>query len=214
MNPLDLLNIVTKQVPFLLIITTLYIISTIFIRILAKKISEIFTYTIEGLTKIFIVSSISSLIDIYYHVVNITSFASSLNNIQIFEATSSSLSLLAIISLSAPIILGIIILFMESKRFISPLIIENTNINNLEKIAIKLLNIISFVLSITLIYSVLFLAIFPTSMALINIIMIISQVYLYIIMFDIIFSIIAIASNKKLGSINEWANYKDLLKNK
>jgi hypothetical protein len=80
---------------------------------------------------------------------------------------------------------------MESERFVSPLIkeIENVNINNLEKIAIKLLDVTPFILSISLVYSILFLAIFPTSMTLINTILIISQVYLYIIIFDIIFSI-------------------------
>ena len=217
MNLLNLLNIYIKQVPFLLIIMTLYIISTIFIRISKKKISEISTYIMEGMTKILVVSSISSLISVYYYVTNAISFISSLTtitNTNIAGTINPLLSLSAIISLGASIILGIVILWIESKRFILPLKIENENINNLVKNAIKLLNIISFILSIVLVYSISFLAIFPTDMTLINITMIISQVYIYIIIFDIIFSIIAIISNKKLGSMNEWVNYKDLLKNK
>ena len=75
--------------------------------------------------------------------------------------------------------------------------IESININNLGKVAIKILDIVSFILSIILVYSILLLAIFPINMTLINTILIISQVYLYIIAFDIIFSILATVSSKR-----------------
>jgi hypothetical protein len=193
MNLLNLLNTFTEQAPFLLIITALYIITIIYIKVLKKEIYKLSTYIIRGISKILIVSIIPTLIIIYYSIIAATSFVSS-------SVTSSSLSLLAIISLNVSILLGIVILFMESERFISSLTkeIENLNINNWEKITIKLLNVIQFILSIILIYSILFLAIYPTNIILINIILIISQVYLFMIIFDMIFSILAAILSKEL----------------
>ena len=203
MSLLSLLNTFTEQAPLFLIVTTLYIIATIFVKISKKGISKISNYIIRGISKILVVSLIPILITVYSSIMAAISFVSSsatITNINITGTANSLLSLSAIISLGVSIILGIAILFMESERFVSPLIkeIENTNINNLEKIAIKLLDIVPFILSIALVYSILFLAIFPTNMTLINTILIISQVYLYIITFDIIFSILAAVSSKGL----------------
>jgi hypothetical protein len=92
------------------------------------------------------------------------------------------------------------ILFMEGERFELQLIkeVENTNINNLEKIGIKVLDATSFILSIILVYSILLLAIFPINMTLINTIMNISQLYILIIVFNILSSItISIKKVKK-----------------
>ncbi len=152
MNPINLLSTFTEQAPFLLIITALYIITTIYIRLSKKEVSKISTYIIRGISKILIVSIIPMLAIIYSSIITAT------------------LSLSAIISLGVSILLGMAILFMESERFISPLTkeIENLSINNWEKIAIKLLDIIQFILSIILVYSILFLAIYPTNMTLIN----------------------------------------------
>jgi hypothetical protein len=214
MNLLNLLNTFTEQAPIFLVITTIYIIATIFIKVSKKEISAVSSFIIGGIAKLLIVSLIPTLIAVYSSIMAAMSFVSSsttITNIQISGTTSSLLSLSAIISLGASIILGIAILFMESERFVSPLIkeIESLNVNNLGKIAIKLLNIVPFILSIILIYSILSLAIYPTNMTLINTILIISQVYLYIIIFDIAFSILVAASNKELK--NEMADYKNLL---
>jgi hypothetical protein len=203
MSLLSLLDTFTKQAPLFLIVTTAYIISAIIIRVLKKNISSISAYIMKGLAKVLMVSTIPMLITIYSSAIVVNSFVSSLSNItnvQMPGATNLLLSLPAIFSLGVSIILGVAILFMESERFVSPLTkeIENVNINNLEKIAIKLLDIVPFILSIALVYSILFLAIFPTNMTLINTILIISQVYLYIIVFDIIFSILAAVSSKGL----------------
>jgi hypothetical protein len=198
MNPLDLLNMFTEQVPIFLVMTTLYIISIIVVRVLKKELSQISTYLVRGIAKIFIVSIIPILISTYSSIITATSFVSSLTtitNIQISEPTGSLL-LLAIISLGISILLGMAILFIESERFMSPLKIENLNINNLGKIAIKLLNIVPFILSMILVYSILFLAMYPTNMTLIGIILSVSEVYLYIIVFDIIFSTLAAVSDK------------------
>ncbi len=183
MNPINLLNTFTKQVSFLLIITALYIITTIYIRLSKKEVSKISTYIIRGISKILIVSIIPMLAIVYSSIITAT------------------LSLFAIISLNVSILLGIAILFMESERFVSPLTkeIENLNINNWEKIAIKLLDIVQFILSIILVYSILFLTIYPTNMILINMILVIPQVYLFMITFDMIFSILAVISSKESG---------------
>jgi hypothetical protein len=182
-NPINLLNTFTKQVSFLLIITALYIITTIYIRLSKKEVSKISTYIIRGISKILIVSIIPMLAIVYSSIITAT------------------LSLFAIISLNVSILLGIAILFMESERFVSPLTkeIENLNINNWEKIAIKLLDIVQFILSIILVYSILFLTIYPTNMILINMILVIPQVYLFMITFDMIFSILAVISSKESG---------------
>jgi len=203
MSLLSLLNTFTEQAPLFLIVITLYIIATIFVKISKKGISEISNYIIRGISRILIVSLIPILITVYSSIMAAISFVSSsatITNINITGTANSLLSLSAIISLGVSIILGIAILFMESERFVSPLIkeIKNVNINNLKKIAIKLLDFVPFILSIALVYSILFLAIFPTNMTLINTILIISQVYLYIIAFDIIFSILAAFSSKGL----------------
>ena len=203
MSLLSLLNTFTEQAPLFLIVITLYIIATIFVKISKKGISEISNYIIRGISRILIVSLIPILITVYSSIMAAISFVSSsatITNINITGTANSLLSLSAIISLGVSIILGIAILFMESERFVSPLIkeIKNVNINNLKKIAIKLLDFVPFILSIALVYSILFLAIFPTNMILINTILIISQVYLYIIAFDIIFSILAAFSSKGL----------------
>jgi hypothetical protein len=183
MNPINLLNTFTKQVSFLLIITALYIITTIYIRLSKKEVSKISTYIIRGISKILIVSIIPMLAIVYSSIITAT------------------LSLFAIISLNVSILLGIAILFMESERFVSPLTkeIENLNINNWKKIAIKLLDIVQFILSIILVYSILFLTIYPTNMILINTILVIPQVYLFMITFDMIFSILAVISSKESG---------------
>jgi hypothetical protein len=206
LNLLDSYRIVS--IGFLFMITFYIII--ISIKILEKGSFKIFDSFARGFARILIVSVISILITIYSIIITTTSFISSLTtitNIQISGNTSLSLSLIVIISLSILVLLGIAILFMESERFVSPLTkeIENLNINNLGKIAIKLLDIAPFILSIILAYSILFLVIYPTNMTLINTILSISQVYLYIIIFDIIVSTL-IAYSKK-----EIANYKDLL---
>jgi len=203
MSLLSLLNTFIEQAPLFLIVTTLYIIATIFVKISKREMSKISNYIIRGISRILIVSLVPILITIYSSIIAAISFVSSsttITNINITGTANSLLSLSAIISLGVSIILGIAILFIESERFISPLTkeIENTNINNLGKVAIKLLDIASFVLSIALVYSTLFLAIFPTNMTLINTIIAIPQIYLFIIVFDIIFSILATFSSKGL----------------
>jgi len=202
MSLLSLLDTFTEQAPIFLIAITAYIISAIVIRILKKDISQISAYIMKGLAKVLMVSTIPLLITIYSSAIVVNSFVSSLSNItsiQMPGATNLLLSLPTIFSLGVSIILGIAILFMESERFVSPLTkeIESININNLGKVAIKILDIVSFILSIILVYSILLLAIFPINMTLINTILIISQVYLYIIAFDIIFSILATVSSKR-----------------
>jgi len=193
MNPLDILNTFTKVAPFFLIPITAYIISTIITRVLKKEVSKAYNYIIKRTAELYIVSIIPVFITIYSSITNIT-------NIYILETINPLSSLLAIISFFASITLGIAILSMESERFVSPLIkeIENMNINNLGKVVIKLLDIISFILSIILVYSILLLTIFPTNVTLINIITNIPRVYLYIIIFDIISLILIIASSKRL----------------
>ena len=200
MSLLSLLNTFTEQAPLFLIAITAYIIAVIIIRVLKKRVSQISAYIMKGLAKMLMVSTIPMLITIYSSAIVVNSFVSSLSNItnvQMPGATNLLLSLPAIFSLGISIILGVAILFMESERFVSPLIkeIENTNINNLGKVAIKLLDIVPFILSITLVYSILFLAIFPTNMTLINTIISIPQIYLYIIAFDIISSIAVLTPN-------------------
>jgi len=193
MNPLDILNTFIKVIPFFLIPITAYIISTIITRVLKKEVSKAYNYIIKRTAELYIVSIIPVFITIYSSITNIT-------NIYILETINPLSSLLAIISFFASITLGIAILSMESERFVSPLIkeIENMNINNLGKVVIKLLDIISFILSIILVYSILLLTIFPTNVTLINIITNIPRVYLYIIIFDIISLILIIASSKRL----------------
>ena len=203
MSLLSLLNTFIEQAPLFLIVTTLYIIATIFVKISKREMSKISNYIIKGISKILIVSLVPILITVYSSIIAAISFVSSsttITNINITGTANSLLSLSAIISLSISIILGIVILFIESERFISPLTkeIENTNINNLGKVAIKILDIASFILSIALVYSTLFLAIFPTNMTLINTIITIPQIYLFIIVFDIIFSILVAFSSKGL----------------
>jgi len=193
MNPLDILNTFTGQAPIFLIAITAYIISAIIIRILKKNISQISAYIMKGLTKVLIVSTIPLLITIYSSAIAVKSFISSLSNVtnvQIPGAINLLSSLPAIFSLGVSIILGIAILSMESERFVSPLTkeIESANINNLGKVAIKILDIASFILSIILVYSILLLAIFPTNMTLINILISIPQIYLFVIVFDISFA--------------------------
>ena len=207
MNPLDMLNTFVGQALLFLIVTTAYIISAIVIRILKKNISQISSYIMNGLAKILIVLTIPLLITIYSSAIAVNSFVSSLSNItniNIAGAANLLLSLPAIFSLGVSIILGIAILFMESERFVSPLTkeIQNANINNLEKVAMKILDIASFVLSIILVYSILLLAIFPANMILINTLIAIPQIYLYIIVFDIIFSIIVSISKKGKNTNN------------
>ena len=203
MSLLSLLNTFIEQAPLFLIVTTLYIIATIFVKISKREMSKISNYIIKGISKILIVSLVPILITVYSSIIAAISFVSSsttITNINITGTANSLLLLSAIISLGVSIILGIAILFIESERFVSPLIkeIENTNINNLGKVAIKILDIASFILSIILVYSILFLAIFPTNMTLINTIIAIPQIYLFIIVFDIIFSILATFSSKGL----------------
>jgi len=207
MNPLDMLNTFVGQALLFLIVTTAYIISAIVIRILKKNISQISSYIMKGLAKVLIVLTIPLLITIYSSAIAVNSFVSSLSNItniNIAGAANLLLSLPAIFSLGVSIILGIAILFMESERFVSPLTkeIQNANINNLEKVAMKILDIASFVLSIILVYSILLLAIFPANMILINTLIAIPQIYLYIIVFDIIFSIIVSISKKGKNTNN------------
>jgi len=207
MNPLDMLNTFVGQALLFLIVTTAYIISAIVIRILKKNISQISSYIMNGLAKVLIVLTIPLLITIYSSAIAVNSFVSSLSNItniNIAGAANLLLSLPAIFSLGVSIILGIAILFMESERFVSPLTkeIQNANINNLEKVAMKILDIASFVLSIILVYSILLLAIFPANMILINTLIAIPQIYLYIIVFDIIFSIIVSISKKGKNTNN------------
>jgi len=194
MSLLSLLNTFTEQAPLFLIVITIYIIITIIMRISKKEVSKISNFIINGIVRLLIVLTIPTLITIYSSMIAINN----ITNIYIFGTVNSLSSLSAIISLGVSIILGIAILFMESERFVSPLIVENVNINNLGKVAIKLLDIIPFILSIVLIYSILFLVIFPTNIILISTIFIISQVYLYIIAFDIIFFILAAVSSKGL----------------
>jgi len=212
MNSLDILSTFTKVAPFFLIPITAYIINIIIMRISKEEISKAYNYIIKRMVEFFIVSIVQALITLYSSTIIVNSFVSSLTNITniyILEAINPSLSLSAIISLSVSIILGIAILSIESERFVSPLIkeIENININNLGKVAIKLLDIISFILSVILVYSILLLAIFPTNITLISTIIDISQLYIYILIFDILSSIIVF-------TLNSQANYKDLLKNK
>ena len=182
MNPINLLNTFTKQAHFFLIITALYIIAIIYIRLSKKEACKLSTYIIRGISRILIVSVIPMLAIVYSSIITAT------------------LSLSAIISFNIFILLGIAILFMESERFASPLTkeIENLNINNWKKIVIKLLDVVQFILSIILVYSILFLAIYPTNMILINTILVIPQVYMYIIAFDTIFFILAAISSKEL----------------
>ena len=220
MNPLSLLNTLTEQVYLLLILITAYIISVIINRVSKKEISKIIiNFIAMGMAGSLVVSTILMLITIYSYTAIVNSFVSSLANItsiHISETVSSLLSSLATTSLGASIILGIAILFIESERFASPLIkeIKNLNINNLEKVAIKLLDIVPFILSIIVVYSILFLAIFPTNMVLINTIIDTSQLYIYIIAFDIISSITVFVLNKIPELTNGQANYKNLLRNK
>ena len=209
MSLLSLLNTFTEQAPLFLIVITAYVISAIIIRISKKEVSKISNFIINGIVRLLIVSTIPMLIAIYSSMIAINN----ITNIHIFGTVNSLSSLSVIFSLGISIILGIAILFMESERFVSPLIVENININNLGKIAIKLLDIVPFILSIILIYSILFLAIYPTSMVLIDTILSISELYLFIIVFDVIFSIIAFTLNNVSKLIN-GANYKDLLRNK
>jgi len=184
---LSLLDTFIKQIYLLLILATVYIISVIITRILKKKEPRVYYYIVREIAKLLIVSVIPVLITLYSSIITITNIA----NIHISETVNLLLSLSAIISLGVSIILGIAILFMEGERFESQLIkeVENTNINNLEKIGIKLLDATSFILSIILVYSILLLAIFPTNTTLINAIMAIPQIYLYIIVFNILSSI-------------------------
>ena len=209
MSLLSLLNTFTEQAPLFLIVITAYVISAIIIRISKKEVSKISNFIINGIVRLLIVSTIPMLIAIYSSMIAINN----ITNIHIFGTVNSLSSLSVIFSLGISIILGIAILFMESERFVSPLIVENVNINNLGKIAIKLLDIVPFILSIILIYSILFLAIYPTSMVLIDTILSISQLYLFIIVFDVIFSIIAFTLNN-VSKLTNGANYKDLLRNK
>jgi len=209
MSLLSLLNTFTEQAPLFLIVITAYVISAIIIRISKKEVSKISNFIINGIVRLLIVSTIPMLIAIYSSMIAINN----ITNIHIFGTVNSLSSLSVIFSLGISIILGIAILFMESERFVSPLIVENININNLGKIAIKLLDIVPFILSIILIYSILFLAIYPTSMVLIDTILSISELYLFIIVFDVIFSIIAFTLNN-VSKLTNGANYKDLLRNK
>jgi len=200
MNPLNILNTFVGQAPLFLIAITAYIISAIIIRILKKNISQISAYIMKGLAKMLIVSTIPLLITIYSSTIAVNSFVSSLTNVtnvQIPGATNLLLSLPTVFSLGVSIILGIAILFMESERFVSPLIkeIQNANINNLEKAAIKILDIASFILSIILVYSILLLAIFPTNITLINTLIGIPQIYIFIIVFDLTASIAVFTLN-------------------
>jgi len=209
MSLLNILNTFTEQTPLFLILITAYIISAIIIRVSKKEVSKISNFIINGIVRLLIVSTIPMLIAIYSSMIAINN----ITNIHIFGTVNSLSSLSVIFSLGISIILGIAILFMESERFVSPLIVENININNLGKIAIKLLDIVPFILSIILIYSILFLAIYPTSMVLIDTILSISELYLFIIVFDVIFSIIAFTLNN-VSKLTNGANYKDLLRNK
>jgi hypothetical protein len=218
MNLLDILNTFTEQIYLFLILITDYIIGVIIIKVSKKGISKIINFIARGVAGYLAVSTISMLITIYSYIVVVNSFVSSLANIvniHISGTVSSLLLSLAITSLGASILLGIAILFMESERFVSPLIkeIENANINNLGKTAIRLLDIALFILSIILVYSILLLAIFPTNMTLINTIINISQLYIYIITFNIIGYITVFTLNNISKLTNEQANYKDLLRN-
>ncbi len=65
MNPINLLNTFTKQAPFFLIITALYIITIIYIRLSKKEIYKLSTYVIRGISKILIVSIIPMLAIVY-----------------------------------------------------------------------------------------------------------------------------------------------------
>jgi hypothetical protein len=193
MNLLDISNIFIKQAYLFLILLAVYIINVIIIRVLKKEMSKAYSYIIKGIIRLIIVSVIPALIIIYSSIIVTT-------------------NILAIFSF----IISIIILLMESERFVSPLIkeVENANINNLGKVAINLLDIVPFILSIILTYSTLFLVIYPTNMTLINVIINISQLYLYIIVFDIFSSIVIFALKDTSKSANEKANYRDLLRNK
>lgn len=210
MIPLNIFNVSIKDIFLILIIITFYIIATIITRILKTSITEISKLIIKGLVRLFIVSTVPILLSAYSFIITTASFVSQLTTItNIHIIGTSLLSLLAIIILSISIILGIAILFIESERFISPLSkeIEDINLNNLEKIAIKLLDIVPFILAIIIIYGILFLAIYPTNMTLINIILNILQVYIFIIIIDIIASIIVAILKENPKLINEEIYY-------
>ncbi len=72
MNPINLLNTFTKQAPFFLIITALYIITIIYIRLSKKEVYKLSTYVIRGMSKILIVSIIPMLAIVYSSIITAT----------------------------------------------------------------------------------------------------------------------------------------------
>jgi len=190
MNSILLVDIITKQAPFLLIATTGYIITIIIIKILRKDLSELYKFLIKGLAEMLIAATIPMLIEIYNIIILALSSTSSLTtitHIPLFQSNIAILSLPALFSLSILTLLGIVLLFMESERFLSLPLKEMGELN----IITKVISIISFILTIILIYSILFLVIFPTNITLINTIVNISQAYLFVIVFDIFFNVLA-----------------------
>ena len=184
MNPIDLFSIFTQQVPFFLIMITIYIIATIFIKVSKKDISKESSLLMYGIAKILIVLIIPMLLLTYLY---------------------------------APvIILGIAILFMESgKSKISLLAKDIESINNttVGKITTKLLEILPLALSIVLVYSILFLAMFPVNITLINIILNVIQIYLIVIIMEISFYVTIMIIRDDLRFIKNKANYENIIKN-
>ena len=195
MIPTNILNIFINQEPFFLFTVTIVIIAILLIKLLWSELSNIFAFIMKWEAKILIVSIILILMTLYSSVISATSFVSSLTNIaniHISGTTNSLLLLTAVISLGVSALLGIILLFIEGERILSPTLkeIDNIEINNLGKIAIKLLSIASFILAIILAYSILFLAMFPTNITLINTIPIIAQIYILIVASDMMANIL------------------------
>jgi len=200
MIPTNILNIFINQGPFLLFAVTIVIIAILLLRLFWSELSNIFAFIMKWEAKILIVSIILILMTVYSSVISVTSFVSPLTiitNIHISGTAISLLSASAVIGLSISALLGIVILFIEGERILSPTLkeIENININNLGKIAIKLLSIASFILAIILTYSTIFLAMFPTNITLINIIPLIAQIYILIVAFDMMANILVLFSS-------------------
>jgi len=193
MIPTNILNIFTKQVPSFLIIVTGFIAAIIFVRLSKKGWSELSKIIINRITKILIASIIPMLTKIYLFILATLSFLSKLIikfNIYISQKDFLILSLPAIFSLGILILLSVVILFIESERFVS-LSKEIENFEDWRKIAIKIFDNIPFILAIILAYSAILLAIFPTDITLINTISIIIQIYIFIIALDIGFFVLA-----------------------